>query len=295
MYAQCFFVGNPLELREGAYPSMPRGFNNMLSSIRIPAGIEVDLFTQQNFSGRMVRLRSDEWCVPPEWNNQVSSCRIYRTNSGIAFPDNWNPWDPGNNWGNNNNGNWDNDEARFYENCNFTGRAGSLAPGNYSNAPGWLGESISSVKVPQGFQVILYTGYNFTGYSYTVTRNESCLNNSINNKARSLKIIRTGGNGGGYLPPPPPGGSGGNGNQTLVTVYADCNFNGVRNDYPAGQYAILPQGLSFQISSLRLLPGVKVVVYSGERFNGNSTTITNTTTCLPANWNDKIGSMRVSY
>ena len=92
IYSECYFGGRANPLLPADYPTMPNNFNFSTSSIRIPAGYEVDIFNQRNFGGRAVRLRGDEWCLPPEWNNTIQSIRVYKTNAGFIPPDNYNPW-----------------------------------------------------------------------------------------------------------------------------------------------------------------------------------------------------------
>jgi hypothetical protein len=92
IYSECYYGGRANPLLPANYPTMPNNFNFSTSSIRIPAGYEMDIFTQPNYGGRMVRLRGDESCLPPEWNNAISSVRVYKTTSGFIPPDNYNPW-----------------------------------------------------------------------------------------------------------------------------------------------------------------------------------------------------------
>lgn len=83
--------------------------------------------------------------------------------------------------------------ATFYQNVNYSGSPVSLTLGNYTTsqlqAAGISDNSISSILVPDGYQVIAYANDNFSGTSWTFT--SSALNlmaNGNNDVISSIKI-----------------------------------------------------------------------------------------------------------
>jgi len=77
--------------------------------------------------------------------------------------------------------------------------------------------------------------------------------------------------------------------------YEDADFKG---DYfcvaSGGEVAVLSEDTNDKISSIRVLGGVEVTVFSDARFNGNSTRYAGEVRDLAADgWDDKISSLRV--
>jgi hypothetical protein len=59
-------------------------------------------------------------------------------------------------------------------------------------AAGAVNDDASSVKVPSGYKVTLYTGDNFTGTAVTKTSDDSCFtDDGINDQVSSMKITTT--------------------------------------------------------------------------------------------------------
>jgi hypothetical protein len=83
--------------------------------------------------------------------------------------------------------------ATVYKDCNYTGYAVSLPVGNYTladlQAKGILDNDISSLKVQNGYEVVLYANDNFSGSSTILTADDTCLvDNSFNDAATSLRV-----------------------------------------------------------------------------------------------------------
>jgi len=83
--------------------------------------------------------------------------------------------------------------ATVYKDCNYTGYAVSLPVGNYTltdlQAKGILDNDISSLKVQNGYEVVLYANDNFSGSSTVLTADDTCLvDNSFNDTATSLRV-----------------------------------------------------------------------------------------------------------
>lgn len=88
------------------------------------------------------------------------------------------------------------DLITVYKDCNYTGFSGGLTIGDYNlsrlNSLGILNDDISSLRVAQGFQAILYQDDNFTGTSTVITSDSSCLNTTWNDKVSSIRILANG-------------------------------------------------------------------------------------------------------
>jgi hypothetical protein len=62
--------------RGGTYTSLPRGFNDRISSIRVIGG-GVRIFQDRDFRGRSTEIRSDVRDLRGSWRDTVSSMRVY--------------------------------------------------------------------------------------------------------------------------------------------------------------------------------------------------------------------------
>lgn len=54
------------------------GFNDVLSSLRIGPGTNVEVYTAANFHGRSLKLHGDVAKMPLGWNDEISSIKVYR-------------------------------------------------------------------------------------------------------------------------------------------------------------------------------------------------------------------------
>ncbi|WP_426484831.1 carbohydrate-binding protein [Flavobacterium sp. 2] len=88
------------------------------------------------------------------------------------------------------------DVITVYKDCNYTGFSGGLTIGDYNlaslNSLGVLNDDISSLKITQGYQAILYQDDNFTGASTVINSDNSCLNATWNDKVSSIRVIANG-------------------------------------------------------------------------------------------------------
>lgn len=169
----------------------------------------------------------------------------------------------------------------LYSECNYAGAsAGIPAVGNYyTNYLLALGlpsdNTISSLRVAPGYEVVLFDGDNYTGDSITVTANTDCLvARGWDNRASSLKV------------------------RAAATLYRDCNYAGVTAPLPVGNYtasALQRLGIaSNNLSSLRVRRGYEVVLFDGDNFTGPSITIKANNACLVAQgWDNRASSLRV--
>jgi len=87
--------------------------------------------------------------------------------------------------------------AVVYPGCGYGGKAIALKAGSYTsnalNAAGILDNDIASIKVMDGYRVILYSENNFLGQSLTLTSDSSCLDDAgFADLVTSLDISRIG-------------------------------------------------------------------------------------------------------
>jgi hypothetical protein len=84
-------------------------------------------------------------------------------------------------------------DVYLYQNCNYAGWKATFDPGNFLLADivshGGINDDASSIKIPPGMKVVLYTSNNYGGTAVTLTADDACLSdNSINDMVSSLKV-----------------------------------------------------------------------------------------------------------
>ena len=89
-YKDAYFNGEYFCMKLGQnWPSMPSGFNDKISSIRLFNGAQVRIFNDNNFSGVNSRINRDvqnlkQLMLPSDtsksWNDRISSLAVYRAN-----------------------------------------------------------------------------------------------------------------------------------------------------------------------------------------------------------------------
>ena len=88
------------------------------------------------------------------------------------------------------------DVITVYKDCNYGGFSGGLTIGDYNlarlNAVGILNDDSSSIKINQGFKVVLYQDDNFTGASVTLTGDLNCFDTAWNDKVTSIRVLANG-------------------------------------------------------------------------------------------------------
>ena len=141
----CSFGGRKSVLGPGIYRTYQLGIrDNSLSSIVVPKGMAIQVFEGDRYTGRQQTFYSSVVCMPSEWNERVSSVKIYRRD------------DPSNENGNTEEtdrpaqGNF----VIFYASRYYSGASIIARPGNFSTAAfGPVRGSISSIYVPEGQSV----------------------------------------------------------------------------------------------------------------------------------------------
>ena len=147
----------------------------------------------------------------------------------------------------------------LYADCNYRGQAVALQPGNYlANQHGMRIRDLSSVQIPAGLAVNLFSSDYFNGQYVTLTQSSSCLiNQNFNDEMVSLQVYRTGGN---WL----------EANQAPVTIYERCNYGGRSDNLYEGTANSIPMGF-VRAQSIRVAPGFGVIFQKEVRQNGMAT------------------------
>ncbi|MDX1333853.1 MAG: hypothetical protein R3252_12555, partial [Robiginitalea sp.] len=100
LYVDCNYRGGSHQLRPGTYTANQLGIgNDRLSAIRIPKGMKVTVYMDNNFRGASAIYTRDVSCLPPVYNDKVSSIRVESTHSGGNYNSNSNRYNNNRNQG----------------------------------------------------------------------------------------------------------------------------------------------------------------------------------------------------
>lgn len=268
LYEDCNYSGKLHYLEPGNYRLYQMKIDNdKLSCMNIPYGMKVTIYQNDNFSGNSKTYTSNVACLTGEWNDMTSS---------IVVESDYNQYNT-------------NDYVVFFADCYSKGSSQTLRPGRYSGSQlGNMKFNISSFTIYGNLSVKAYiNNENLSGYSYTHNNSETCLGSSENDKIGSLVIeyrSAYNNNNNNY---------GGSGNS--VTVYTDCNYRGNNLSLAPGYYQGDKLGLlRYNISSLEIPSGLRVKAYiNNENLGGTYYTLSETSSCLSSNLNNRIGSLIV--
>jgi hypothetical protein len=82
--------------------------------------------------------------------------------------------------------------ATVYQNCSYGGWNVALGVGEYTlsqlQSLGFVNDDASSIRVPSGLRVTVYTDNNFSGSSTSFTSDVSCLSSTYNDRISSIRI-----------------------------------------------------------------------------------------------------------
>lgn len=169
LYQHCNYTGYSATIDEGSYnlsQLISAGLrNDDLSSLRVPAGYEVDLYQHDGFQGSKVTITGDDSClVDNGFNDDISSMVVRKIVVGTA-----------------------------YQHCDFNGYAVPLKVGRYTLSQlqqmGIANDDVSSIALAAGYKATLYQDNSFSGASVQVTGNNNCLVNQGFNDAMSSMVI----------------------------------------------------------------------------------------------------------
>jgi len=189
-------------------------------------------------------------------------------------------------------------DVTFYGQCNYKGPGVKLNAGEYDVAAltnvGIPEDAIASVKVAKGFVVTLFETDAFKGRYGTLKSSEACLEGKgFGNLVSSVTIKSANATAFGKKPEKPAFGKlnpqlqprkAASASDGFVTVYADCNFEGVSAKLPVGDYNLAELkkfGLgNNEISSVKVPPGMGLSVYENDFLRGEVGAATADIECL---------------
>jgi hypothetical protein len=183
-YTECNFDGNSMRLLPGFYSGEQLGLFRMdISSLEIPAGLQVKVFMGSELNGSSLILRDNQTCLSSSLNNRIGSLVVESaTGAGNGFPGGRpNPTGPGG------------DAVILYTDASYRGQSATVLPGSYATMTqlGFPDKALSSLQVPPGFRVILYERENFGGRSYTINSSRTGFSFSgWNDRASSIRVYR---------------------------------------------------------------------------------------------------------
>ena len=112
----------------------------------------------------------------------------------------------------------------LYEGCNYSGRKYTLEPGSYRLYQMKIGnDKLSSIQIPPGMKVTIYTDNGFNGKSSTYSADVACLDIEWRQMASSIVVE--------YLYGQPNSGQ-----NDFVTFYNDCYSKGFSQTLRPGSY-----------------------------------------------------------
>lgn len=278
LYEDCYYGGRAVSLPAGNYASVQHGLRiRALSSIEIPAGFTVNLFSRDYFNGQYISLSATSPClVDQHFNDMMVSLQVIDDRasqpSAVTAP------------------------VRLFNRCSYLGTTEELYEGTYAQTGmGFAG--IQSISVAPGFAAIFRKEVR-VGYSVNVTQEEvrgdkSCLPLYWGNTVKSVYIYRLDNVYDDYWNSTPAQISTFNHG---AVAFSDVNFRGRAQMLNPGAYRSyqLSQVGAFNMSSIRLSSGYEAILFSGENFNGASLLVSASNANLhlgAVNWGNRAGSV----
>ncbi|ETX01413.1 MAG: hypothetical protein ETSY1_07555 [Candidatus Entotheonella factor] len=160
----------------------------------------------------------------------------------------------------------------IYENPNFQGQKQTLGPGSYDLGEfGLANDSISSVKVPQGYSVVLFSDGGFQGAKEILTSDIQSLG-AMGDKASSIQVFQN----------------------KVAEFYEHFNYQGTSQQLPAGRYQMHELGIgNDMISSVKVPTGHRVTLFEHGDFSGERLVLTEDAPSLHSQFNDQTSSIVV--
>ena len=179
-------------------------------------------------------------------------------------------------------------QVTLFRSCDFMGTRVQIGEGSIPRmgVTSIGNDKLSSFRLPAGYTITLFEDEYFKGKSATFQSSQSCLDFPMNNHVSSVIIARSNNNWGG--------GNQWGFNDGVVTIFRNCEYQGNSKELREGSYESLPFGFGRNISSIRISRGLQVELYQGPNFTGKRALLRYDDPCFPADWNDRVSSMRVS-
>eukprot|EP00808_Paulinella_micropora_P012899 g70131.t1 len=254
--------------------SLDSNSNQQISSLKVPKGGSVTLYSQANYQGISQIYTSDSTDLG-SWNNLASSIRFtgiatFYKNTGLAGESLQLSSDAASL-----DSSWNDQISSFiaptggsvtlYSEANYQGIFEIFA-GYSNNLNGWS-DLASSIKFNDPGIAYLYTSYNWAGNLKACASNVAALDATFNNKIRSLRV--------------PTGGS--------VTLYSEANYQGISKIFTSDSSNL--GGWTDLASSIRFT-GI-AYLYKNTGWAGEYMQLSSDAASLDSSWNDQISSLRV--
>ncbi len=287
-YAKCDFKGPGVALAPGDYTAremLEFGIpQDSISAVDVPRGLTVTLYENDLFKGRYGTLKRSDPCLKNDRFDDVVSSLSIRESFEITTP--VAEVETRSNAG-----------VTLYTECGFKGRSAIVGDGNYNLAQlkklGIPDNTISSVKVAEGYSATLYENDFLRGRSGRIVQNLDCLQNArFDDAVSSVAVVRSA----DAAPekPKPVAVA-----QSPITLYSECNYKGRAINVEEGEFTT--DGLrklgvaNNSISSIRVSAGYQVELFENDFYRGSSGTLRQNDNCLiDDRFNDTISSLVVS-
>lgn len=157
-----------------------------------------------------------------------------------------------------------------YSDANYGGTGTEIGLGNYDmNDIGLPNDCISSLKVPQGLRVTLFRDAGFRGTKKQFTADTTYVGDDFNDQTSSILV------------------------ELVASVYQHGDYQGNVQHLGIGSYNLADLTIGGdQISSVKVPPGMQVVLYEHPDFKGNSKVVTTDVPVLTG-FNDVVSSIQV--
>lgn len=209
--------------------------NDTISSLKVKKGYKVTLYWDSNFNGETLTFTGDVPFVGSRFNDKASSLVVEKVAD-------------------------DDPPVTVYKDADFRGVAQSFGVGkhNMKELQETVGnDSISSIKVKQGYKVTLYADANFSGQSlaltsanYNFTTIKFPNGQNANDKISSLIVEKLHDD---------------NDPTAVVTIYPAVNYGGIGQSFGIGRHDSNELNSLFEngvVKSLKVAPGYRVVFYN---------------------------------
>ena len=265
LYRDCNYRGISQKLTIGTHElSQTNIGNRQLSSLRVPNGLKVVLYSSSGAKGDLVNISSDITCLTDiGFNDKASSIVVERDRGNNNFPGRGNA-------------------VTLFEECNFRGNSRALEAGRHDVADlGIRNDRLSSFQLSNGYSITVYENSGYSGRSTTFRSSENCLSYTWNNKVSSIYVFRDRGNNN-------------NNGFAAATLYESCNFTGNGNTLGPGYHDVADLGIrNDRLSSFQLANGFSITLFENSGYSGKSYTYNNSENCLTYTWNNKVSSVHI--
>jgi len=248
VYTDCNYKGLSAKLGVGDYNlAQLKKFglgNNEISAVKVPDGMSITVYENDFLRGDSASTGGDVACIDSgDFANRITSVSVSGDGvANIATPAKVAA-----------------SGVTVFTDCAYKGQSATLREGDYNNAQlnelGIQNNSISALQVSDGYQVELFINDFQRGSSGTLSTNNPCLVGQYNDAISSMTVSKIGAGATSAAATP------------VATLYAHCNYRGGSAQLPAGKHdinALKKAGIKEKsVSSIKLSPGYRAVVYSG--------------------------------